>query len=306
MSTTHTRRTEAPTATTVPRERLLVGLPVEERTLSAAGIRTRLLEGGEGPPIVILHGPGEFAARWFRVIPRLVRSHRIVIPDLPGHGASDSGAGPLDATQIIDWLDALIDATCTEPPVLIGHILGGAIGARFALERPVRVRQLVLVDSLGLAPFRPAPRLALALLGFMVLPTERSYERMMAQCEHDSGGVARAIGPQWNAVRDYAIERARDPRSAKAVRTLMKSVGVPALEPERLERMRVPTTLIWGRHDRALKIGIAEQASRRYGWPLHVIDDAADDAPFERPDAFLATLERVLDSAVAPNRKKGR
>lgn len=305
MSTTHTRRTGAGSAPAAPRERLLTGLPVEERTLTAAGIPTTLLEGGKGAPIVILHGPGEFAARWFRVIPGLVEHHRIVIPDLPGHGASGVGDGVLDAARIIEWLDGMLDATCPEPPVLVGHILGGAIGARFALERPERLRRLVLVDSLGLAPFRPSPRFALGLLGFMVRPTERSYERMMAQCEHDSRALADAIGSDWEAVRDYAIEQARDPRSGKALRTLMKSVGVPPLEPERLARMQVPTTLIWGRHDRALKIGIAEEASRRYGWPLHVIEDTADDAPFEQPAAFLATLEHVLETHVARNRSHG-
>lgn len=305
MSMTHTRKTDPRPETAAPRERLLAGLPVEERTIAAAGIATAVLEGGEGTPIVILHGPGEFAARWLRVIPGLVEDHQIVIPDLPGHGASEVEDGRLDAAHVIDWLAALIDATCSEPPVLIGHILGGAIGARFALERPDRLRQLVLVDSLGLAPFRPAPRFALALLGFMVLPSERSYDRMMAQCEHDSDALARAMGPDWDAVREYGIERARDSRSGKAVRTLMKSVGLPALGSDKLARMQVPTTLIWGRHDRALSISIAEDASRRYGWPLHVIEDTADDAPFERPDAFLATLARVLETDAADNRSHG-
>jgi hypothetical protein len=48
------------------RARLLDGLPVTQRSVQAAGISTSLLEGGEGPPIVLLHGPGEFAAKWLR------------------------------------------------------------------------------------------------------------------------------------------------------------------------------------------------------------------------------------------------
>ena len=54
----------------------------------AGGIETAVLEGGEGPPIVLLHGPGEFAAKWLRVIPALVEGHRVIAPDLPAHGAS--------------------------------------------------------------------------------------------------------------------------------------------------------------------------------------------------------------------------
>ena len=71
------------------RERLLAGIPVTERRLTLAGISTAVLEGGDGPPIVLLHGPGEFAAKWMRVIPDLVKSHRVVAPDLPGHGATE-------------------------------------------------------------------------------------------------------------------------------------------------------------------------------------------------------------------------
>ncbi|MGH7265356.1 MAG: hypothetical protein ACREMB_10950 [Candidatus Rokuibacteriota bacterium] len=46
------------------RERLLAGLPVTERRLNLAGVSTAVLEGGEGPPVVLLHGPGEYAAKW--------------------------------------------------------------------------------------------------------------------------------------------------------------------------------------------------------------------------------------------------
>ena len=293
------RITEARSTTSGPRERLLANLPVTERRVEAAGISTAVLEGGHGPPVLVLHGPGEFAARWLRVIPGLVAQYRAVIPDLPGHGTSDAGDGGVDEAHMVEWLDQLIDATCSEPPALVGHILGGAIGMRFAIARPQRLRQLVLVDSLGLAPFRPAPRFALALLGFMALPSRRSYERMMGQCEHDRDAVARAMGADWDSVRDYTIERARDRRAGAAVGSLMRSVGVPAIAPDRLARLAVPTTLIWGRHDRALRVTIAENASTRYGWPLHVIEDTADDAPLERPTPFLETLRRVLDARAA-------
>ena len=51
-----------------------------------------MLEGGDGPPIVLLHGPGGNAAHWARVIGELAATHRVIAPDLPGQGASE----PLD------------------------------------------------------------------------------------------------------------------------------------------------------------------------------------------------------------------
>ena len=56
------------------RRQLLAGIPVEERRLDPADIPTAVLEGGEGPPIVLLHGPGESAANWRWVIPELVKT----------------------------------------------------------------------------------------------------------------------------------------------------------------------------------------------------------------------------------------
>ena len=56
---------------------------------------------------------------------------------------------------------------------------------------------------------------------------------------------------------------------------------------EELARISVPTTLIWGRHDRQTPLAVAQQASTRFGWPLHVIEDAADDPAFEQPAAVL-------------------
>ena len=60
------------------RERLLADLPVTERRIQLAGISSAVLEGGDGPPVILLHGPGEFAALWGRVIPDLARIHRFV------------------------------------------------------------------------------------------------------------------------------------------------------------------------------------------------------------------------------------
>src|SRR3954466_5578671 len=164
------------------REKLLEGIPVSERRLELAGVSTAVLEGGDGPPLVLLHGPGEFGAKWMRVIPDLVAGHRVVAPDLPAHGASGVGDRPLDAGLVIDWLGELIERTCPSPPVLVGHVLGGAIAARFAVERGEQLERLVLVDALGLARFLPAPGFALTLLGFQARPSERSYNRFMRQC----------------------------------------------------------------------------------------------------------------------------
>ncbi|MCA1706101.1 MAG: hypothetical protein LC808_23710, partial [Actinobacteria bacterium] len=63
------------------RQRTLAGIPVRERRLQLAGISTAVLEGGAGPPLVLLHGPGEFAGTWLPVLAQLVRTHQVIVPD---------------------------------------------------------------------------------------------------------------------------------------------------------------------------------------------------------------------------------
>lgn len=70
--------------------------------------------------------------------------------------------------------------------------------------------------------------------------------------------------------------------------------------PTYLAQITVPTTLIWGRHDLQTPVRTAEAAAARYGWPLHVIDDAADDPAHEQPRAFLEVLPTAPDDHTRP------
>ena len=272
---------------------LIAGLPVTERRLQVAGVSTAVLEGGAGPPILLLHGPGDFAGMWMRVIPNLVTMHRVVAPDLPGHGTSELVDGRLDADGLRAWLSGLIERTCPSPPVLVGHVLGGSIGARFAMNHGDRLSRLVLVDSLGLARFRPAPAFALTMLAFLTRPTDRTYTRFMRQCSLDLDGLRHELGPRWEPFLAYSLERARGP-NAKIAGRLFREFGIPPIPPDDLARIAVPTTLIWGRHDRANRLRIAQAASARYGWPLHVIQNCADDPPRDQPLAFMEALRVTL------------
>ena len=279
------------------RQALLTGLPVAERRLDLAGASTAVLEGGDGPPIVLLHGAGEFAATWIRVIPELVPAHRVIAPDLPGHGASQPAGEPPDAERVIAWLGELIERTCPSPPALVGHLLGGAIAARFAIEHPDRLGRLVLVDTYGLGRFWPTPLYALAMLAFAARPAEGTQERLFRQCMVDLDGLREQLGERGQLLEAYALDRAREPAMNAALKHLMPQLGLRAIPPAELARIAVPTTLIWGRHDRQVRLGLAEAASTRYGWPLHVIEQAADDPAFEQPEAFLQALRAPLGSA---------
>lgn len=87
MSRKHKVEQSSRCSTGNARERLLAGTPVTERRLGLAGVSTAVLEGGEGPPVVV-HGQGGFAAQWMPVIRDLVTTHHVISPDLPGLGGA--------------------------------------------------------------------------------------------------------------------------------------------------------------------------------------------------------------------------
>ena len=280
------------------RERLLKDLPITERRLNIARVSTSLLEGGEGPPIVLLHGQGNFAAVWVSIIPDLVTTYHVVAPDLPGLGASEVPEGPPGADTVLAWLGELIDQTCATPPALVGISLGGQVAARFAADHSERVAQLVLVDTPGLVGrVRPAPGALLALIRHSARPSERSALQLLRYAAFDLGRVRQQMGERGEPFLAYMVDRARTPSVRKANRRLMREIGLRQILPEDLARISVPTMLIWGRHDRIAPLRNAEEASARYGWPLQVIEDAGHVSPGEQPEAFLRALRAVLGTS---------
>lgn len=278
------------------RERTLVGLPVTERRLRLAGISTAILQGGNGPPIVLLHGPAAYAAHWMYVIQSLVTTHRVIVPDLPGHGASIVQEGPLDAGQVISWLSELIEQTCESPPVVVAQLIGGAIAARFASDQDHRLRHLALVDTFGLHPFQPMPEFGRAVTRFLAEPSEDTHQSLWQYCAFDLESLRQRMGPRWDPFETYNLDRARAPSVQSAVSTLMEQFALPAIPADVLARITVPASLIWGRHDRATPLAVAEDASTRFGWPLYVIEDCADDPPVEQPGPLLQALRAATES----------
>ncbi|MGH7264780.1 MAG: alpha/beta fold hydrolase, partial [Candidatus Rokuibacteriota bacterium] len=238
-----------------------------------------------------------YAAKWLRVIPNLVKTHRVIAPDLPGHGASEAIDGALDVDRMLAWLDELIECACPVAPALVGQILGGAIAARFASGHSDRLSRLVLADALGLAPFQPTPEFGLALTEFLTRPTGDTHDRLWSRCAFDLDRMRNRMGESWERIKAYNLDRAHTPSLHATQYSLMEQFGMPAIPPEVLARITVPTTLIWGRHDLATRLQIAEAASARYGWPLQVIEHAGDDPPMEQPEAFLAALRAAPGSS---------
>jgi pimeloyl-ACP methyl ester carboxylesterase len=244
--------------------------------------------------MVLLHGPGAHSLAWMRVIPGLVGAHRVIVPDFPAHGASGAFDGELDVSRVLGWLAGLVERTCAAPPVLVGHLMGGSIAAHFAAEHPQKVRKLVLVDTMGLTEFAPMPAFGKAISRFFTEPSRPSHEQLWQHCAHDLDGLKRTMAELWRDFEAYNVETASSPALGQCVPMLLELFARTALAPELLQSITAPTTLVWGRHDRATPLSVAEAASKRYGWPLRIIENANDDPAIEQPEALVLALRAVL------------
>ena len=265
---------------------MLAGLPVLERRPVVEGTATTLLEGGEGPPLVLLHGGIECGgAYWAPVIPALADRQRLVVPDLPGLGESDPMAR-LDFAALVNWLAGLVRATCAEPPVLVAHSLMGSLAARFAARHGDLLDRLVIYGAPGIGTYRIPLGLRVVALRFALNPSERNGERFERWAFFDLEHV-RGRDPDWfEAFGAYLRARARI-RHVKRTMGWLISNCTKRIPDDELGRIRVRTALVWGRHDRFVPLAVGEGASTRLGWPLQVIESCGHAPHIECPEDFL-------------------
>src|SRR4051794_21034395 len=123
----------------------------DERVVRWRGASLRVFAGGAGPPLLLVHGFGGAAWNFAELAPRLAARRRVLVPDLPGHGASS-------ALPAAETLSAYADAVAHTCEVeghasldVLGHSLGGAVALRLAVRRPRLVRRLVLAAAAGIS-----------------------------------------------------------------------------------------------------------------------------------------------------------
>ena len=125
---------------------------INERFATLSHGRTRYLESGEGPPVLLLHGAGFIpgADAWRVTIPALATRYRVIAPDALGWGPGDQLDLDYSFGYMVDSLREMQDALGLERTHVVGHSMGGWLASLLAYESPERVDSLVLVASGGL------------------------------------------------------------------------------------------------------------------------------------------------------------
>ena len=121
---------------------------LHSRTLFAGGLRTHLLQGGAGEPVLLIHGWPETSHEWRGVGARLAERLRVVAPDTRGHGRTEAPASGYTRAELARDQVNLLDALGIARAHVVAHDWGGIIAVKLALDHPERVARLALLDTI--------------------------------------------------------------------------------------------------------------------------------------------------------------
>ncbi|MCW2606330.1 MAG: putative hydrolase, partial [Frankiales bacterium] len=244
------------------------------RDVDVDGARVRLLEAGEGDPLLFLHGWGLSPRSYAEGVLQLTAAGlRVIAPCLPGFGGSDGP--PLTGIHLAAYahrVGRLLDVLEVEHPAfVVGHSFGGGVALQLATDRPERVRSLTLVNSVGGAP------------GVRRGMVDASWLRWAVGTlgELDPADLARSAP---GMLRDFLPNLLRKPLTLALTGRLALTASL-AQEAEALVARGLPVLFVWGDDDRVVAPGAladvvgdlpAEVVRGRHGWLLSQPREFAD------------------------------
>jgi pimeloyl-ACP methyl ester carboxylesterase len=273
--------------------------PSHQRWVEVDGTPANVIELGEGPPLLLVHGLSGRWQNWLENIPHFTRTHRVVAVDLPGFGASPMPREPISISAYAHFLEGLCDALSIDAAAVVGNSMGGHIASELAIRSPQRVERLMLVSAAGIS--------AEQLQRNAVMTGGRVVAALMTQSAARHERMARRPGLRRIAL-SFVVRHA-DRLSAPLAHELMEGAGkpgfLPALEAvithrisERLPQIACPTFVVWGEDDYVIPVRDARRFAELIpNVRVEILPDTGHVAMLERPATFNALLEAFLAEA---------
>lgn len=258
--------------------------------LTAAGVSTRILQGGrEGPAVILLHGLSARADRWRHNLDTLgAAGVRAIALDLPGHGLAQKGAGfDYSAKGYSDWLEAVLTELGLERVLLVGTSFGGLIAASYAADHPERVLGLMAVGAIGLVP-SGAERCQRTVAWLKEMRLDQIRERVKRGVLDNRLITDELIEEDWRINNSAGAAEAFHALGQYYVNSIDADSAAPRIAAL---NGRFPTELVWGEFDLSVAREYGEQAQKIIpGSVLHTVPDCAHFPYWERPPAFNRLL----------------
>ncbi len=251
---------------------------VDERAIELRNgtMTTRVLVGGQGEPLLYIHGAG--GLMWDPFVEALAERYTVYAPEHPGSGQSTGLEELRDIWDLVLYYNDLLDALELPSARVVGHSFGGMVAAELAANNPERVTQLVLIAPIGLwRDDTPIPDIA-------GIPGEKLVELVLA--DPNSPLAAFLIPPvdDPDALFQAAMRMA-------SILHFIWPIPDKGLD-RRIHRVQAPTLLVWGKQDGLVPPVYAEEfKSRLRQADIVLIDDAGHIPQLEQP---VEVREQVL------------
>jgi pimeloyl-ACP methyl ester carboxylesterase len=269
----------------------------DERFAEIRGARTRYFVAGDGPPLILVHGLGGAAVNFTLLGPLLTKRHRVLIPDLPGHGRSE----PLERVEgLSDYAEHVAEVAEVEgmlPAPVLGYSMGGVVVLRLAVTRPQDVQALLLVGAAGIVSVKRRAEIWLAVTGALrpaqILTRFRGTFARRPRLRWVPFGLWGAVDPPAlppEGVIGFLEGPSQHTDVGSAGRALLRDDPRPDLE-----HVRCPVLLVWGARDRLVPLADGFEYARRLRAPIRVLPAAGHLVVGEQPEECAAILEGFLD-----------
>ena len=277
----------------------------QDRTVFAGGLPVSILEAGRGDPVLLLHGLGATKASFLPTVMALAKDHRVIVPDLLGHGDTAKPLARYDAPTFARFVLQLMDSLDIDRADLIGNSMGGRISLEVAMTTPDRVRSVSLlcpaVAFLKRRGFVPFVRVLRPELG--IVP-HRLPHRMVVRSIRTMFSQPNRLPMSWyEAGADEFLRVFRTPRGRAALYASMRNIYLDEPGGEsgfwmRLERLDKPSLFVWGDRDRLVPAAFDRHVRRTLpSAASHVFRDCGHVPQFEHPDQTHALIRSFLASA---------
>jgi pimeloyl-ACP methyl ester carboxylesterase len=253
------------------------------------GIELAYDDVGAGVPVVLLHGFPFNRTLWREQTDALASTHRVVAPDLRGHGETEATSEPATMEEMARDVAALLDELKIERAVVGGLSMGGYVALAFYRLFPRRVRALLLADTRAQADTEEAKR-----------AREETAGRALSE---GMTAIADAMLPKLLAHTTHMKEPERVERVREMILTTKPVGAAAALRGMALRRDQTsllvnifqPALIIVGSEDQITPPADAETMRREIrGSRLEVIEGAGHVSNIERPQEFNAALTKFL------------
>jgi pimeloyl-ACP methyl ester carboxylesterase len=274
------------------------------RTVTLHGHELAYLDSGDGPAVLFIHGLLGSHRNWTHLVDTLDADHRVLAPDLFGHGASAKPMGDYSLGAHAATLRDLLDHLGVDRVTLVGHSLGGGIAMQFCYLFPERVERLVLVSSGGLGrAVSPLLRSATIPGAEWVLPVLASgWVRGRAVA---AGRMLARVG--WRPSSDMTEAWAGftslgDAESRRAFLATTRSVidpgGQTVTAHDHLPMaIEIPTLVVWGTRDRMIPTWHATTAHQAIaGSRVELFEGAGHFPHLDEPDRFANLIADFVRS----------